>query len=599
MQRERNSLESFPETVDLNQGSFPSNNTSMEHSTSWDNNMANPVENRLSNYMLAPNDSNINRINATENHAQFFNGWDRGASSSSANNPQERAFVDDSKTRLGWHPSWSFAPSSTTNTSSSHGHVIENDCHISLEAGPSRIHYNSGYSETNQIPTFYDSSSNRGNSSDSSFPFLENNDWGSSCKRKAIEGTSRQFYPGSSSSSSQPRDNTMTPNLSISSSGSLNLSRTNHSEGLHISSGVGMNRVGPSFSPPSNVPRFVEGSTRNFIPNVGSSDFRSTMTRPIINPNNTINQPHSMNRNEARARPLYHYDQSLSSRGGTSSSSFMVREEVNARNVSNDQIDWSFAPVTSVSSRNHSSSGSIMGPASGGPAWLPHQIHTSQYHQRLSEAAPWIPLSTIESDFPIPRNHFPVLPSGSSSSDGVAGPSRAEHGTDHRSAPVLMDMPGDNNDYALRIMAAVEERHRLVRHVLRTMRRGIPLLAEDYVIMEPLSIGFADLHDRHRDLRLDVDNMSYEELLALEERIGDVNTGLTEDKIRGSMNQRKYEGTRASPNTEPCCICQENYIAGNEIGILDCGHEFHSDCIKQWLLLKNLCPICKMTALNA
>jgi hypothetical protein len=35
-----------------------------------------------------------------------------------------------------------------------------------------------------------------------------------------------------------------------------------------------------------------------------------------------------------------------------------------------------------------------------------------------------------------------------------------------------------------------------------------------------LLFGGMGLHDQHSDLRLDVDNMSYEELLALEERIG-------------------------------------------------------------------------------
>lgn len=39
-------------------------------------------------------------------------------------------------------------------------------------------------------------------------------------------------------------------------------------------------------------------------------------------------------------------------------------------------------------------------------------------------------------------------------------------------------------------------------------------------------------------------------------------------------------------------------MVGDEIGKLDCGHEFHTNCIKQWLTLKNLCPICKMTGLE-
>lgn len=45
-------------------------------------------------------------------------------------------------------------------------------------------------------------------------------------------------------------------------------------------------------------------------------------------------------------------------------------------------------------------------------------------------------------------------------------------------------------------------------------------------------------------------------------------------------------------------IDQEDYVGGDDIGILDCGHEFHTSCIKQWLILKNICPICKNTALE-
>ncbi|GJY40335.1 hypothetical protein Tco_0427605 [Tanacetum coccineum] len=52
--------------------------------------------------------------------------------------------------------------------------------------------------------------------------------------------------------------------------------------------------------------------------------------------------------------------------------------------------------------------------------------------------------------------------------------------------------------------------------------------------------GMADMHDRHRDMRLDIDNMSYEELLALEERIGNVNTRLTEENISKCMKQKIY-----------------------------------------------------------
>ncbi|KAJ0640233.1 putative transcription factor C2H2 family [Helianthus annuus] len=41
----------------------------------------------------------------------------------------------------------------------------------------------------------------------------------------------------------------------------------------------------------------------------------------------------------------------------------------------------------------------------------------------------------------------------------------------------------------------------------------------------------------------------------------------------------------------------EEYDTGDNIGSLDCGHDFHTDCIKQWLAQKNICPICKMPGL--
>ncbi|KAI4318404.1 hypothetical protein MLD38_032111 [Melastoma candidum] len=87
--------------------------------------------------------------------------------------------------------------------------------------------------------------------------------------------------------------------------------------------------------------------------------------------------------------------------------------------------------------------------------------------------------------------------------------------------------------------------------------------SHDFFVFEPfVHDGLAELHDKHRDMRLDVDNMSYEEeLFALGERIGD------------------------------------EYVNGDDIGILDCGHEFHSECITQWLAQKNLFPICKTTGL--
>jgi hypothetical protein len=43
---------------------------------------------------------------------------------------------------------------------------------------------------------------------------------------------------------------------------------------------------------------------------------------------------------------------------------------------------------------------------------------------------------------------------------------------------------------------------------------------------------------------------------------------------------------------------QEEYVEGDELGKIDCGHGYHVSCIQQWLVQKNQCPICKATALS-
>ncbi|XP_066344674.1 probable E3 ubiquitin-protein ligase HIP1 isoform X2 [Miscanthus floridulus] len=133
-----------------------------------------------------------------------------------------------------------------------------------------------------------------------------------------------------------------------------------------------------------------------------------------------------------------------------------------------------------------------------------------------------------------------------------------------------------------------------IRNALEMIHRG------ENVRLESIFYGGVDIHDRHRDMRLDIDNMSYEELLALQERIGNVSTGLSEEDVIKLLKQRKFSSWRlkASLDPEPCCICQEEYVDGDDLGRLDCGHDFHAGCIKQWLVVKNVCPICKNTALK-
>jgi hypothetical protein len=42
---------------------------------------------------------------------------------------------------------------------------------------------------------------------------------------------------------------------------------------------------------------------------------------------------------------------------------------------------------------------------------------------------------------------------------------------------------------------------------------------------------------------------------------------------------------------------QEEYVDGEEIGTMQCEHQYHVRCIHEWLRQKNWCPICKASAI--
>jgi hypothetical protein len=51
-----------------------------------------------------------------------------------------------------------------------------------------------------------------------------------------------------------------------------------------------------------------------------------------------------------------------------------------------------------------------------------------------------------------------------------------------------------------------------------------------------------------------------------------------------------------TPTPTICPICQDNFIENNVTHILPCDHVFHDACIKQWIDIRNLCPLCKKIA---
>ncbi|KAJ6745255.1 E3 UBIQUITIN-PROTEIN LIGASE RNF165 [Salix koriyanagi] len=141
---------------------------------------------------------------------------------------------------------------------------------------------------------------------------------------------------------------------------------------------------------------------------------------------------------------------------------------------------------------------------------------------------------------------------------------------------------------------------------LERIEQDEELSYEQLLVLETnLVLNGLNFYDQHREMRLDIDDMSYEELLALGERMGTVSTALTEEAFSECLKTSIYESTpmedvttnlEGDKNDIRCSICQEEYVDGDEVGRLQCEHRYHVACIHQWLSLKNWCPICKTSA---
>ncbi|XP_005098687.1 uncharacterized protein LOC101863671 isoform X1 [Aplysia californica] len=92
----------------------------------------------------------------------------------------------------------------------------------------------------------------------------------------------------------------------------------------------------------------------------------------------------------------------------------------------------------------------------------------------------------------------------------------------------------------------------------------------------------------------------YEQLLALAEQIGEVNRGLSKselDKLPTSKHRcDSSEGAEAgagSADSQQCNICLNDYENGDRKRNLPCKHDFHKDCVDQWLKTNATCPVCR------
>lgn len=90
-----------------------------------------------------------------------------------------------------------------------------------------------------------------------------------------------------------------------------------------------------------------------------------------------------------------------------------------------------------------------------------------------------------------------------------------------------------------------------------------------------------------------LDEMTYEELLALEDKIGYVCKGLKKELIN-KLPKKEYIKPSDKNENDNCVICQCEINHGDKIIELNCGHFYHCACIEEWLLKEKNCPFCKV-----
>ena len=100
------------------------------------------------------------------------------------------------------------------------------------------------------------------------------------------------------------------------------------------------------------------------------------------------------------------------------------------------------------------------------------------------------------------------------------------------------------------------------------------------------------LSDESSDSNFSIENNSVSNILLNEQNIINMSDIVHSQNI-GII---EYNSIRFDLKDE-CCICLENYSSDNKIGILECCHVYHYDCILSWFEKnKNqVCPNCMNT----
>ncbi|AAZ13111.1 hypothetical protein, conserved [Trypanosoma brucei brucei TREU927] len=132
----------------------------------------------------------------------------------------------------------------------------------------------------------------------------------------------------------------------------------------------------------------------------------------------------------------------------------------------------------------------------------------------------------------------------------------------------------------------------LILEFLRAFAAGTHAAFADAAgVSEHLNILSELAAQRAMGVTEDVDNMSYEELLELEDKIGYVSRGVKPEDVQKCVKDVP------TPHEGNCVVCQCEWSDNAEtapavVELNRCKHVFHRTCIREWLLKNKKCPVC-------
>ncbi|XWS15151.1 hypothetical protein CRYUN_Cryun35bG0069600 [Craigia yunnanensis] len=102
-----------------------------------------------------------------------------------------------------------------------------------------------------------------------------------------------------------------------------------------------------------------------------------------------------------------------------------------------------------------------------------------------------------------------------------------------------------------------------------------------------------DEYMENEEDEIDMDDLSYDELIALGDILGVKKRGLSQNETSSCLIPCKFKYVEYKTGIDRCVICQVEYEEEESLVALpNCEHPYHSECINKWLQIKKICPIC-------